>query len=150
MLERLANPDTLFTRSIATKNLEVLDAGLKSIQIADQAGVTMCYGTDLLGPLQVKQTGEFVLRKQAGLSALKILQSATVNAARMLRHEDKLGRVKEGFFADLIILNASPLIDIEVLDRPEKHLLAVIKDGRVLESRWSKLAPDVDSSKVIE
>ena len=43
--------------SIAAKNLQVLDAGLKSIQIADAAGVTMCYGTDLLGPLQVKQTG---------------------------------------------------------------------------------------------
>ena len=30
--------------SIASKNLQVLDAGLKSIQIADQAGITMCYG----------------------------------------------------------------------------------------------------------
>jgi imidazolonepropionase-like amidohydrolase len=35
--------------SIAVKNRQVLDAGLRSIQIADAAGVTMCYGTDLLG-----------------------------------------------------------------------------------------------------
>lgn len=125
--------------SIAAKNLQVLDAGLRSIQIADQAGVTMCYGTDLLGPLQVKQTGEFALRKKAGLSTLKVLQSATVNAAKMLRQDDKLGRIKEGSVADLLILNANPLEDIEVFDRPEKHLLAVIKDGRVLHSRWSKL-----------
>ena len=127
---------------IAAKNLQVLEAGLKSIQIADKAGVTMCYGTDLLGPLQVKQTGEFALRKQAGLSPLKILQSATVNAARMLRQEEKLGRIKEGFLADLIILNANPLEDIEVLDRPERHLLAVIKAGHVVASRWSKLPRD--------
>ncbi|KAK4546345.1 hypothetical protein LTR36_002022 [Oleoguttula mirabilis] len=136
--------------AIAAKNLQVLDAGLKSIQIADQAGVTMCYGTDLLGPLHVKQTSEFALRKQAGLSALKVLQSATVNAARMLRQEEKLGRIKEGFLADLIVLNANPLDDIEVLDRPEKHMLAVIKGGRVLESRWSKLEVDTARMAVIE
>lgn len=134
--------------SIAAKNLQVLEAGLRSIQIADQAGVTMCYGTDLLGPLQVKQTGEFALRKQAGLSALKILQSATVNAARMLRQDDRLGRVKEGAAADLLILNANPLDDIEVLDRPHKHLLAVVKNGKVLESRWSKMVCSSNMSRV--
>ncbi|KAK0268942.1 hypothetical protein LTR91_002247 [Friedmanniomyces endolithicus] len=136
--------------SIAEKNMQVLIAGLKSVQIADQAGVTMCYGTDLLGPLQVKQTGEFTLRKEAGLSALKILQSATVNAALRLRQEEKLGRLKEGYAADMIVLNANPLEDIEVLDRPQKHLLAVIKEGRVLESRWSRLPVDLPRSAVIE
>jgi imidazolonepropionase-like amidohydrolase len=104
----------------------------------------------LTGPLQVRQAGEFTLRKQAGLSSLKILQSATVNAARMLRQENKLGRVKEGSAADLLILNMNPLEDIEVLAKPEKHLLAVIKDGKVLHSRWSKLAPDTDSVCTIE
>ncbi|TKA79639.1 hypothetical protein B0A55_03439 [Friedmanniomyces simplex] len=136
--------------SIAEKNMQVLSAGLRSIQIADQAGVTLCYGTDLLGPLQVKQTGEFALRKEAGLSALKVLQSATVNAALRLRQDDKLGRLKEGYAADMLVLNANPLEDIEVLDRPQKHLLAVIKEGRVLESRWSKLPTDVPRTANIE
>lgn len=141
---------TFLPPSIAAKNLQVLEAGLRSIQIADQAGVTMCYGTDLLGPLQVKQTGEFTLRKQAGLSALKILQSATVNAARMLQQSDKLGRIKEGTVADLLVLNANPLEDIEVLDRPQKHLLAVIKEGKILESRWSKMVPELNQTALIE
>ncbi|KAK5698955.1 hypothetical protein LTR97_006604 [Elasticomyces elasticus] len=136
--------------SIAEKNMQVLSAGLKSIQIADQAGVPMCYGTDLLGPLQVKQTGEFTLRREAGLSALKVLQSATVNAAYRLQQYEKLGRLKEGYFADMLILNANPLEDIEVLDRPAKHLLAVFKDGRVMESRWSKLPTDIPRSANIE
>ncbi|KAK5731069.1 hypothetical protein LTR15_001007 [Elasticomyces elasticus] len=136
--------------SIAEKNMQVLSAGLKSIQIADQAGVPMCYGTDLLGPLQVKQTGEFALRREAGLSALKVLQSATINASYRLRLQDKLGRLKEGSFADMLILNANPLEDIEVFDRPTKHLLAVFKDGRVVESRWSKLPTDIPRSANIE
>ena len=100
--------------------------------------------------MQVAQTGEFALRKKAGLSALKILQSATVNAARMLRQEDRLGRLKEGFAADLIVLNANPLDDIEVLNRPERHLMAVVKDGRVLESKWSKMPMESLQSKTIE
>ncbi|KAK5746631.1 hypothetical protein LTR17_000647 [Elasticomyces elasticus] len=95
--------------SIAEKNMQVLSAGLTSIQIADQAGVPMCYGTDLLGPLQVKQTGEFALRREAGLSALKVLQSATINAAYRLQQYEKIGRLKEGCFADMLILNANPL-----------------------------------------
>jgi imidazolonepropionase-like amidohydrolase len=111
----------------------------------------MCYGTDLLGPLQTQQTLGFRLLHQAGQSPLKILQSATLNAAKMLRQEEKLGRIKEGYMADLIILNANPLEDIEVLCKPEKHLLAVIKDGRVCESRWSQLAKeDTVGSRAIE
>ena len=78
------------------------------------------------------------------------MQSATVNAARMLRQEDRLGRLKEGYSADLIVLNVNPLEDIDVLDRPEKHLLAVVKEGRVLESRWSKMPLDVEQVPMIE
>nr|OQO19578.1 hypothetical protein B0A51_11901 [Rachicladosporium sp. CCFEE 5018] len=130
---------SFLTPAIAAKNLQVLEAGLKSVQIADKAGVTMVYGTDLLGPLQVRQSSGFTLLKQAGQSSLKILQAATVNAARRLRQENSLGRIKEGFLADLLILDQNPLDDIEVLARPEKCLLAVIKDGRVLTSRWRKI-----------
>lgn len=79
-----------------------------------------------------------------------VLQSATINAAHMLRQGNTLGRLKEGFAADLIILNANPLKDIEVLDRPEKHLLAVVKGGRVLDSRWSKLACEGRDAFMIE
>jgi imidazolonepropionase-like amidohydrolase len=136
--------------SIAAKNLQVLEAGLQSVKVADEAGVTMCYGTDLLGPLQTKQNDGFRLLQQAGQSPLKILQSATINAAKMLRHEEQVGRIKDGYFADLLILNANPLEDIEVLCKPEKHLLAVIKDGRVVESRWSKLSKEDGRSNEIE
>ena len=142
---------TFLPPNIAAKNNEVLQAGLRSVQLADQAGVPMCYGTDLLGPLQTHQSLGFRLLRQAGQSPLKILQSATINAAKMLRQEEQLGRIKEGYLADLIILNANPMEDIEVLCKPEKHLLAVIKDGRVLESRWSQLAKeDVGNSRAIE
>lgn len=124
------------------KNQEVLERGLESLKIAAAAGVTICHGSDLLGPLQAEQSREFGIRQQA-LSNKQVLQSATVNAARMLRQEDVLGQVKEKFVADLLILNGNPLDDVSILDEPEKNVLAVIKDGRVYTSRWSKLPEDV-------
>lgn len=126
----------------AVKNREVLDKGLESLKIAHNAGVKMCYGSDLLGPMTVEQSGEFTIRRKA-LSDVEVLRAATINPAEMLGQEEFLGQIKAGFAADLLILNENPLRDITVLSRPERHLLAVIKDGRVWESRWSALPVDV-------
>jgi len=123
---------------------EVLGAGQRSLQIASDAGVNICFGTDLLGPMVVAQTKEFALRASV-LSSVAILQSATVTAARLLGQVDFLGQIKPGFAADLLILNKNPLEDIEIFDKPEKHLLGVFKDGRVQVSRWSKLREDIVS-----
>ncbi|TFB00037.1 Uncharacterized protein CCMA1212_008175 [Trichoderma ghanense] len=130
------------------KNRQVLEQGLKSLRLADAAGVTICHGSDLLGPLWIEQSKEFGIRAQA-LSAVKILQGATVNAARMLKQEGFLGQIKSGFAADLLILNGNPLDDVTILDEPEKHVLAVMKNGRVYKSRWTKLPEDVAPGRTI-
>lgn len=131
------------------KNEEVLKSGLHAIEIAEKAGVTICFGTDLLGDLHFAQTREFRLRRQVQTSK-NILRSATVNAARLLRQEGFLGQVAPGFAADLLVLNANPLEDITILDKPEQHILATLKDGRVLASRWSKLSIDLQKNNNIE
>lgn len=127
------------------KNDAVLQAGINSLKIASDAGVTICFGTDLLGPLGVAQTKEFTIRSQA-LSPLALLQSATVNPARMLRHENALGQIQPGFIADLLVLNENPMQDIQIFDRPEQHILAVMKEGRIYKSRWSKLSADTPAA----
>lgn len=130
----------------AAKNKEVLKLGLQSLRIADEAGVTICHGTDLLGPMQAEQSREFGIRAQV-LSSKTVLRGATVNAAKMLRQEEFLGQVKEGFAADLLVLNGNPLEDVSVLDDAEKSVLAVMKNGRVYTSRWSKLPNDVEEAR---
>ncbi|OJJ42745.1 hypothetical protein ASPZODRAFT_155199 [Penicilliopsis zonata CBS 506.65] len=116
------------------KNKQVLEAGLKSLQIAAAAGVTMCFGTDLVGPITAAQTKEFALRAQV-LTPLQILQSATINPARLCGQERFLGQIQPGFAADMLVLTQNPLQDISIFDRPEQHLLAVIKEGYVYASR---------------
>lgn len=124
------------------KNKEVLSKGLESLRIAEEAGVTICHGSDLLGPLQEEQSREFGIRARA-LSNKAVLQGATINAAKLLRQEKFVGQVKEDFAADLLILNGNPLEDVSILDEPETSVLAVIKNGRVYTSRWTELPEDV-------
>jgi imidazolonepropionase-like amidohydrolase len=120
------------------KNLQVLDEGIKAIRLADAAGVTMCYGSDLLGSLQSRQTKEFVLRRNA-LSSLKVLQSATVNGAKRLGQQCQLGRIAEGYIADILVLSMNPLDDVGIFDESERYLETVIKQGRVMMSRLESL-----------
>ncbi|PVH70979.1 amidohydrolase [Cadophora sp. DSE1049] len=124
------------------KNAEVYVAGLQGLKIAADTGVNICYGSDLLGHLGVCQLEEFTIRSQV-LPPLAILQSATITPAKMMGQEKFLGQIKQGFAADMLVLNANPLDDITILAQPEKHLLAVIKDGRVCMSRWKLLDQDI-------
>lgn len=125
-----------------SKNEEVLDAGLKALKTAHDAGVTICYGTDLLGPLGQAQTREFSLRSQV-LSPVAVLRSATVNAARLIMQEKSLGQLKPGFEADILIVTSNPLEDATVFDDPERNVAAVFKEGRICKSRWEALEEDV-------
>lgn len=52
----------------------------------------------------------------------------------MLNRSSLLGTISPGAYADLLVLNANPLEDVTILDRPEDHLLAVMKQGRVVSS----------------
>jgi cytosine/adenosine deaminase-related metal-dependent hydrolase len=58
---------------------------------------------------------ELELQQEAGFPPLKVLQHATFNNARILGMEDKLGRVRPGHLADLIVVNGNPLEDLKVL-----------------------------------
>ncbi|KAM0427909.1 hypothetical protein ACHAPT_007368 [Fusarium lateritium] len=122
------------SRTSEAKNREVLHSGLKALKMATDAGVKVCFGTDLLGPLQFAQTNEFSIRSRV-ISSTDIFKSATVTAAELLQQPEFLGQIKLGFAADLLVLESNPLEDITSLDRPQENLLAVIKDGRVVSSR---------------
>ena len=133
----------------AEKNRQVLAAGLDSLRTAHAAGVTICHGSDLLGPLQAEQSREFELRA-AALGGDEVLRGATVNAARMLRQEAFLGQVRGGFAADVLVLGANPLEDVVVLARPEECVLAVVKNGRVYRSQLEELPQDVRIGQPLE
>ncbi|GAA5903184.1 hypothetical protein JCM6882_006987 [Rhodosporidiobolus microsporus] len=112
------------------KNKQVMKEGLNALKLAEEAGVTVCYGSDLLTSMQALQTEEFTVRAEV-LSSPAILKHATTNAAKLLRQVGTLGTIAPGAIADLLVLDKNPLEDITILDRPEHHLMAVLKEGRV-------------------
>jgi imidazolonepropionase-like amidohydrolase len=117
----------------------VLEGGLRSLEKAHRAGVNIAYGSDFLGPMQKYQNEEFAVRAEVQ-PPLAILQAATLTGARLLRREHELGEISVGAEADLILLRANPLDDVQVLTDPDKHLEMVVQGGTVAVRHRTKSA----------
>jgi imidazolonepropionase-like amidohydrolase len=116
------------------KVFDVLDAGLRALEMAQRSGIPIVYGTDLLGGMHEDQLTEFTLRREVQ-SPVEIVRSATLTAARLLRLEGQVGVITPGAFADLLVLDGNPLEDISVLTQPEQRLRLIMSRGRVTRHR---------------
>jgi hypothetical protein len=74
---------------------------------------------------------ELELHQEAGFHPLKVIQHATSNGARIMGQEDKLGRVRVGYKADLIVVNGNPLENFKVLYPTG---IEEIRDGKVFKT----------------
>jgi len=79
---------------------------------------------------------EMELHQEAGFNPLKIIQHCTGNNAKILGQEDKLGRVKVGYTADLIVVDGNPLENIKVLYAGGTTAIRDGKEVRTLGSEW--------------
>ena len=116
------------------KNDLVIDGGLRSLEICKRAGVPVAYGTDLLGQLQVEQSREFLIRAEVQ-KPIEIIRAATLIGAEIVRQVGKLGCLKPGAFADLLVIDGNPLADLGVLQEQGKYLAVIMKGGRFHKNR---------------
>nr|WP_294813305.1 amidohydrolase family protein [uncultured Sphingomonas sp.] len=77
-----------------------------------------------------------------GATPMEVLRAATIDGARIIGHADDVGSIAPGKFADLLILDADPRIDI----RNSQRIGAVMKAGRLydpdtLSSSWPDMRP---------
>ena len=91
------------------------------------AGVKIAFGTDAGVSPHGANGKEFRFMVEAGMPVMEAIQSATVNAAELLRVENELGQIAPGFHADIVAFDANPLDDVSVLERPS----FVMKAGAV-------------------
>jgi imidazolonepropionase-like amidohydrolase len=117
------------TSDMLAKNDLVIDGGLRSLEICKRAGVPVGYGTDLLGALQVEQSREFAIRSEV-MSPIEIIRAATTIGARIVRQEGKIGTLKDGAYADLLLVDGDPLKHLGLLQEQGKHLAAIMKGGK--------------------
>lgn len=107
---------------------DVREAGLEKLEKLHSAGVTMGYGTDLLGGMQSEQSGEFTLRGRY-LPADAVIRAATLDAAKVLRMEGEVGALVEGAHADLIAVEGNPLENLDLLTGQGRHIPLIMKGG---------------------
>jgi imidazolonepropionase-like amidohydrolase len=59
---------------------------------------------------------ELELHQEAGFHPLEVIEHATWNGARLIGMDDRLGKIREGFIADLLVVNGNPLENLKVLN----------------------------------
>ncbi|MBX9928068.1 MAG: amidohydrolase family protein [Gemmatimonadaceae bacterium] len=90
------------------------------IGCGDDAGfIYQMYGFGLIREME--------LHAEAGFHPLKVIEHCTGNNAKILGMEDKIGRVRAGWLADLIIVDGNPLENLKVL---YPVLQTQLKDGK--------------------
>lgn len=110
---------------------DVRRRGMESLTILRDAGVTMAFGTDLLGETQVRQNEEFAIRARV-LPSREIIASATTIAARLIGMEGKVGVLAPGALADLIVVDGDPMADAAILADPMRSIQLVMKEGVIV------------------
>jgi imidazolonepropionase-like amidohydrolase/ABC-type multidrug transport system permease subunit len=97
-----------------------LEIAKQNAAAAWRAGVTLVTGTDAGNLLVIHGPGihrELQLLVEAGVPPAAALQAATINGAKLLRAENRLGQVKKGFEASLLLIDGSPVQDISATER---------------------------------
>ena len=115
----------------------VREAGLDKLAKFHEAGITMGYGSDLLGDMHREQSGEFILRGRY-IPSDAVIRSATVDAAKVLRMEGQIGELKVDAYADLIAVDGNPLESLDLLTHQGTHIPLIIKQGNVVKNRLSR------------
>jgi len=96
-------------------------------RVVEQGG-TVVVGTDApINPGGISLIGEMqILVEYGGMAAIDVLRGTTSISAAAMGYGEELGRVDEGYLADLVVLGADPLSDI----RAVRDVRLVISDGR--------------------
>lgn len=103
----------------------------RSFQLAMEAGVKIAAGDDAgarYTPLGETFFCELETMHELGMSRLDVLVSATSRAAECLRLDDKLGMVKPGYLADLLVIDGDPSKNISDI----RKTWQVYKEGRLV------------------
>lgn len=93
------------------------------------AGVKIAFGTDSGVSPHGENAREFALMVEGGMPPMVAIQAATMEGAKLLRMDDKLGSVEAGKIADLVAVEGDPLSDITVLE----SVRWVMKEGVVYQ-----------------
>jgi imidazolonepropionase-like amidohydrolase len=122
------------------------DAALESLKAMHRRGVRILpggdYGFAFTPHGQNARDLEFFVR-YLGFTPMEAIRSATLYGGQIMMRGDELGTLREGWLADLLLIDGDPLANLSILRDP-KRILAVMKDGV-----FAKM-PEIASSRAWE
>jgi imidazolonepropionase-like amidohydrolase len=109
--------DHALTAEAGAYERQLLDLHAREFKRQLAAGVPIAMGSDV-GPFpHGTQAREFFLMVKFGMSPLAAIQAGTVNGAKLLGWQDKIGGLKPGYVADIVAVPGNPLDDITALQK---------------------------------
>jgi imidazolonepropionase-like amidohydrolase len=128
---------------VTQNNLDKLAIVLKGqenlVGLIKKYGIRTGFSTDLVFGMYPMLTREFTERALYW-SPAEVLRQATSESAEVIRMAGRLnrhgdfGEIREGWVADLLLINGEPLEDISVLRDPANNLALIMKDGAVVKN----------------
>ena len=119
------------------------DAALESLSKMHKRGVRVLpggdYGFAFTPHGQNARDLEFFV-KYLGFTPMQAIRSCTVYGGQIMMRGHELGAIKDGYLADLLLIDGDPLANLSILREP-KRILAVMKDGVFAKS------PDIASQR---
>jgi len=115
------------------KTEAIIQKNIVGVKKAYKAGLKIGFGTDqgVTGLFHGDNGWEFELRKEHyEMDNIDIILQATKHSAEILGIDDKIGTIKAGKIADLVIVDGDPLKDISVL---RNGIHQVIKSGQLVK-----------------
>ena len=122
--------------SVHRKASEAVESHVETFKRAYKAGVKLAMGTDSGVPFtrHGNNLDELAYLVEMGLTPMEAIQVATLESARLLRLDDRLGSLQEGKLADIVVFDGDPLADIAEL-QDHHRFKWVIKDGEAVVRR---------------
>jgi imidazolonepropionase-like amidohydrolase len=110
---------------------ERITAKKKSFQAALRSGVTICMGGDVGVFTHGDNAREMELMVEYGMKPLDVLRSATSVNATVFGYGDKIGSIKKGMLADVIMVEGDPSADVSTV----RNVVFVMKDGKIYKEQ---------------
>ncbi len=114
------------------KAKEVVEEVVKALDVAQRAGVKVCFSSDL-SKVPERASEEFLVRNEIQ-DPRDIIYSATVIGADALRMVGKIGEIVEGAFADLLAIDGNPFEDISLLTEQGRWMPLIMKEGTIYKN----------------
>ncbi|MFZ1808323.1 MAG: amidohydrolase family protein [Cyclobacteriaceae bacterium] len=112
------------------KNEETTEAQRNGFRKAVAAGVKIAYGTDSGVYPHGWNAKQLPYMMKYGMTSMQAIQAATIESARLLKWEDKVGSITVGKYADIIAVKGNQLGDLNQFEKIE----FVMKGGEVYKA----------------